>query len=113
MSFNEKFCIQNWYKLRAKNSKEFHENREMEEHYHNSVCPYCNKKFCEPYFAKKHIEFEHGNSPFVCEICGKGFHSDQGLKYHRNVSHSDSRSSHKFVLEFWNFAWAPKILGIQ
>ena len=91
---NCKFCIQNWFKLRAKNPSEFDKNREMEEHYHNSVCPYCNKKFCEPYFAKKHIEFEHGTSPFMCEICSKRFHSDQALEYHRNVSHSDSSSSH-------------------
>lgn len=96
ISFHEscKFCIQNWFKLRAKNPSEFNKNREMEEHYHNSVCPYCNKKFCEPYFAKKHIEFEHGTAPFMCEICSKRFHSDQALKYHRNAYHSDFSPSH-------------------
>ena len=95
ISFHEncKFCIQNWFKLRAKSKLEFNKNKEMEEHYLNSVCPYCNKKFCEPYFAKKHIEYEHGEARFLCENCSKSFQSKQAFDYHKKVHHSDSSQS--------------------
>lgn len=90
-----KFCIQNWFKLRAKNASEFNKNKEMEEHYMNSVCPYCNKKFCEPYFVQKHIEYEHGTACFLCENCSKSFQSKQALDYHKDIHHSEASEPQK------------------
>ena len=86
-----KFCVQNWYKISANNVKEFHEMESKEMHYLRSVCPYCDKRFCWPYFAKKHIKFEHKLAPFNCEQCTKTFHSKQAKEYHYNVQHSTSK----------------------
>ena len=90
-----KFCLQNFFKLRAKNKSDLEEHTKKEENYMTTVCPYCNKKFCEPYFARKHIEFEHGTgtSPFFCEICKQSYHSKQALKYHIDSKHTPSLSS--------------------
>ena len=83
-----KFCVQNWYKLSVNSKKELLEMKSTEDHYYRSVCPYCNKRFCEPFSAKKHIEFEHGNAPFKCEVCIKSFHSKKANDYHDSVKHS-------------------------
>ena len=40
-----KFCQQNWYKLYPKSPMEFQEKRKKEEDYHDTVCPFCDKKF--------------------------------------------------------------------
>ena len=64
---NCKFCIQNWFKLRAESVSEFKENQKKEDHYYDSVCPYCNKKCCELYFAKKHVEYEHDRLGFIVQ----------------------------------------------
>ena len=88
-----KFCVQNWYKISANNVKEFHEMESKEMHYLHSLFPYCDKRFCGPYFAKKHIEFEHKLAPFNCEQCTKTFHSKQAKEYHYNVQHSTSKFS--------------------
>ena len=90
ISFHDscKFCLQNWFKLRAKNQRELDKNTKKEEHYQRTVCPYCNKRFCEPYFAEKHIKYEHGTNPFSCETCKKSFQSKQALKYHTDTQHS-------------------------
>jgi hypothetical protein len=90
-----KFCVQNWFKLSVKNKKELHEMKAKEDHYYRSVCPHCNKRFCEPFSAKKHIEFEHGNAPFRCEECIKTFHSKQAKEYHDSVKHSTGKISEK------------------
>ena len=70
----------------------------MDEHYFKSICPYCNKKFCEPYFAKKHIEYEHGEARFLCEICSKSFQSKQAFNYDKNVHHSAPCESQKCTI---------------
>ena len=84
-----KFCKQNWYKLFPESSLEFQEKKKKEENYFRTVCPYCDKKFCEPYFAKKHIEFSHtGQTPFNCESCAVSFQSKQALEYHVKKQHT-------------------------
>ena len=88
-----KFCVQNWYKLSVKNKKELQEMKAKEDHYYRSVCPYCNKRFCEPSSAKKHIEFEHGTVPFRCDACNKTFHSKQAKEYHDSVKHLTGKVS--------------------
>ena len=90
-----KFCVQNWYKLSVNNKKELQEMKAKEDHYYRSVCPYCNKRFCEPFSAKKHIEFEHGNAPHRCEVCIKSFHSKQAKDYHDSVKHTSVKISVK------------------
>ena len=90
-----KFCMQNWYKLFAKDKKELHEKEEKEETYYRSVCPHCDKRFCEPSAAKKHIEFEHNLAPFKCDPCAKTFHSRQAKEYHDTAEHSTAEVSEK------------------
>ena len=86
-----KFCQQNWYKLYPKSPLEFKEKQKKEEDYHDTVCPFCDKKFCEPYFAKKHIEYSHqGKAPFQCDVCQAAFQSKQALEYHISKKHSKS-----------------------
>ena len=88
-----KFCKQNWYKLFPESEAEFQEKQDKEDQYLCTVCPFCDKKFCEPYFAKKHIQFSHeGKVPHICEICESPFQSKQGLEYHLAKSHSASIS---------------------
>ena len=88
-----KFCVQNWYKLSVKSKKELHEMKAKEDHYYRSVCPHCNKRFCEPASAEKHIQFEHGNAPFRCEACSKTFHSKQAKDYHDSIKHLTGKVS--------------------
>ena len=90
-----KFCVQNWYKLSVKNKKELQDMQAKEDHYYRCVCPYCNKRFCEPSSAEKHIEFEHGNVPFKCEACSKTFHSKQAKEYHDSAKHLTDKVSVK------------------
>ena len=91
-----KFCKQNWYKLFPKSSMEFEEKKKKEEDYFRTVCPFCDKKFCEPYFAKKHIEFSHGDQPpFRCNSCGLGLQSKQALEYHNLKQHTKSTPKEK------------------
>ena len=48
------------------------------EEFLRSVCPECNNKFCDPYYRKKHVEFEHDlKAPFACDFCPNTFHSKQ------------------------------------
>ena len=56
-----------------------------------TVCPQCESKFCEPYFCKKHMEFEHGESaPFKCDFCETRFHSRQAQTHHQTVHHTEN-----------------------
>jgi hypothetical protein len=57
--------LQNWFKLFAKDRNDLHKREKKERHYYRSVCPHCDKQFCEPASAKKHIELEHNQSPFM------------------------------------------------
>ena len=90
-----KFCLQNWFKLRAQSKHDLEKHTKTEEDYQTSVCPYCNKRFCEPYFAKKHIEYAHGTASYSCKNCSKSFQSKQALKYHEDTQHSNLCESHK------------------
>ena len=85
-----KFCRQNKFKTFAETAPEFESVIKKQTHFLKSVCPYCNAKFCDPYFKKKHVEFEHESvAPFKCDKCSKGFHSKQAKEYHEKVKHTD------------------------
>ncbi|KAL5015290.1 hypothetical protein ScPMuIL_009560 [Solemya velum] len=45
-------------------------------------CPKCEKAYTEKEKLNKHIRIVHDNNPLLCDICGKGFHSREGLMYH-------------------------------
>ena len=47
-----RFCKQTFYKLRARTEKEHHSLEKKEARYFRTVCPYCDKRFCEPFHAK-------------------------------------------------------------
>ena len=97
ISFHDdcKFCKQNWFKLFAKDRNDLHEREKKERDYYRTVCPHCDKKFCEPASAKKHIELAHNQSPFTCEVCSTSFHSKQAKEYHNTLKHSTSKASEK------------------
>ena len=86
-----KFCRKGRYKTYATTEEEFKHNLQKQEYYLKSVCPFCDSKFCEPHFRKKHIELEHENiNRFTCDFCTKNFHSVQAKDYHTSVSHTYS-----------------------
>lgn len=45
-------------------------------------CPKCNKSYTEKEKLNKHIKIVHDNNPYLCEICGKGLNSREGMMYH-------------------------------
>ena len=61
-----------------------------EAEYYKTVCPYCNKRFCQAYFAKKHIQTEHGDKPFKCGTCDKDFQSFEAKTHHEKTVHTSS-----------------------
>lgn len=90
-----RFCKQTWYKLKATTEKELVFLEKDESEYFKTVCPYCDKRFCQAYYAKKHIEFEHERAPFQCDHCEKVFHSEKAKHYHENIKHSNSDTTFK------------------
>ena len=86
---NCKFCRLNRFKLRADSKKELHELIKSEEEFYESVCPYCDKTFCNIYNRNKHIQYAHEKIPFKCDHCEKTFTSLNGKLYHQRVIHTD------------------------
>ena len=85
-----KFCKKNKFKIFAETDSELKADIEKHNYFLKTVCPYCDKTFCEPYFRKKHVEFEHeGAAPFKCDFCSTTFHSKQGKIYHETIHHTD------------------------
>ena len=72
---NCKFCRKNRFKTYAETPGDFHCDVEKQAEFLKSVCPHCDSKFCEPHFRKKHIEYEHVQSPYSCDYCSTKFHS--------------------------------------
>ena len=91
---NCRFCATTFFKEEASSKKELDKVIKREAEYYKSVCPYCDKKFCEGYVAKKHIEKEHGEKPFHCEKCDKGFQSFNAKSYHEKTAHSTNLKFH-------------------
>ena len=93
---NCKFCKFYQYKLYPKSTKGLHEREKEEKKWYKRVCPYCDKKFSEPFQAKRHIDCEHNkNSKIKCDECQKQFLSNQSLHYHKLVQHTvDVEKSH-------------------
>ena len=85
---NCRFCSPTFFKAKATNKKELEVLIKDEVEYYRSICPYCDKKFCEPFVAKKHIEKEHGVKPFKCDKCDKRFQSVLAKSYHEKSVHS-------------------------
>lgn len=48
----------------------------------NHPCPHCDKRFQTPSGLRFHKESIHGNSRFVCELCGKDFGHKTYLNIH-------------------------------
>lgn len=91
-----KFCKLYQYKLYPKSSKELKERELKEKAWYNSVCPYCDKKFSEPYQRKRHVEREHMNAKIKCDECPKLFQCQQSLNYHKLTKHaSDTAMSYR------------------
>ena len=90
-----RFCKQTFYKLRARTEKEHHSLEKKEARYFRTVCPYCDKRFCEPFHAKQHIESKHEKEcgSFKCDQCEKGFLSLKAKEYHETTKHSASQVS--------------------
>ena len=90
-----RFCKLTLFKLRATTEEEHHRLVTKEAQYYKTVCHYCDKRFCEAYQAKKHIEFEHEQKQvaFKCDHCERTFHSPQAKQYHKIIVHSTSLSS--------------------
>ena len=72
--------------MKATSEKEVRFLEKDESEYFKTVCPYCDKRFCQPYFAKKHIKFEHEQAPFKCDVCEKTFHSEKAKSYHEKTN---------------------------
>ena len=77
-----RFCNQNWFKYKARTEQELKYLEKKEEAYFKTVCPHCDKQFCESYQVKRHIESEHTSATFKCNYCEKGFQSDVAEVYH-------------------------------
>ena len=86
---NCKFCRHNIYKQFQDSAKDLRASEKRHEDYLKTVCPYCDSKFCEPYFRKKHVEFQHQEAPFKCDHCTTTFHAKKSKEYHENVHHSN------------------------
>ena len=49
-------------------------------------CTCCPAKFFDYSDLKDHMSNNHGNQlPFCCQICGKGYFSNQGLSHHMKL----------------------------
>ena len=64
---NCRFCKQTWFKYKAENKDDLKYLEKKAEEYFRTVCPHCDKQFCEAYFSNRHIHSEH-NTP-LCK-CG-------------------------------------------
>ena len=87
-----RFCKQTWFKYKAKNEGELKYLEKREAEYFKTVCPHCDKQFCEAYFAKRHIKSEHNTFPHKCSICERGFQSEKAMKYHENLMHTTDKT---------------------
>lgn len=47
-------------------------------------CPECHKIFCNAYYLADHMHLHTGETPHVCEFCGKGFSIPQCLSTHKS-----------------------------
>ena len=92
---NCKFCSLYGFKLKAKSAYELKEAEEEAEYRRRTVCPHCDRKFCEPHTRKKHMEFEHQKAPYKCDTCAKTFHSKQSKQYHELINHSSTTAAEK------------------
>ena len=91
---NCKFCRKNRFKIYAETTSELRASIKKHEEFLKTVCPHCDNKFCEPYFRKKHVEFQHQeNAPFGCDFCKTKFHSKQAKEYHESVHHGEKLPS--------------------
>ena len=83
-----KFCKLYQYKLYPKSITELREREKKEQRWYRTVCPFCDKKFIEPFQRRKHVELEHKNKKLKCEECKKLFQCKQSLDYHKISKHS-------------------------
>ena len=87
--WNCKFCKLYQYKIYPKSIKDLEKREVQEKAWYKKVCPYCDKKFVEPFQTRKHIEFEHNRKFEVkCDECQKPFQCKQSLVYHKLKQHT-------------------------
>lgn len=56
------------------------------------VCPICNKALASKYILKIHIaEVHEGVKSFVCDVCGRMFSNNTGLKWHM-ITHTGAKN---------------------
>ena len=91
---NCRFCNPTFFKAKATSKRELDALIKDESDYFRRVCPYCDKIFCEAFVTKKHIENVHGEKPFKCAKCDKGFQSLIAKSYHEKSAHSNSSELH-------------------
>ena len=89
---NCRFCNPTFFKAKANTEEELKFLIKDEVEYFKTVCHYCDKRFCQAYFVKKHIEAEHGEKPFKCDRCSKTFQSEKAKSYHKQTVHDAVRS---------------------
>ena len=87
---NCKFCKLYQYKLFPKSIVALREREKKEQIWYKSVCPYCDKKFIEPYQRRKHVDLEHKKNKIKCTECKKSFQCQQSLDYHKLSQHTQN-----------------------
>ena len=53
-------------------------------------CKYCGKLFLFPSYLERHLKSHTGEKPFVCELCGKSFTRNYGIKKHMMLYHTEA-----------------------
>ena len=86
---NCRFCNPTFFKTKASTEKELRFLIKDEAEYFKTVCQYCDRRFCDAYLVKRHIQTEHGVKPFKCMFCSKTFQSAKAKCYHERTVHCD------------------------
>ena len=89
-----KFCKFYEYKLFPKTVEELLAREEAEKKWYKSVCPFCDRKFTEPYTTKRHIELEHQSKKLTCNECPKVCQCKQSVDYHKLTAHTKNHCSY-------------------
>ena len=105
---NCRFCKQTWFKYKAENKDDLKYLEKREEEYFRTVCPHCDKQFCEAYFAKRHIQSEHNTSLFKCGIWEREFQSKIAMTYHENLMHTTDNT--RVPCYMCNKTFGPSVL---